>query len=553
MENFKWNEALENSKKDDFENSQTDRLIQFCDTIIMDNEWVSMEEIISYNELFINWVNNSNIENYWDLIQELNYLESINNDIIPTILNTIKSENIFNVEDIINIIEEQINYLKSHVKNKESKSNLEKDDKIREYNSKYIIENFWINKFNNFNQFLLEAKNEYNIFLEISDNKNINKEKFINDYILITYKKEILENYKKNIWQNSSYTIEWYTQLEGELKIVSDTIRNNDSIFYEFATRNKGVENYLNKLNINEATKNKITNLVDWKDSYIENNWYFIVWDQKLAINKEWNIISETFYEWVSIKNNIKDIYNFNMYEYKENLITAEIEWLKSSYLKYQNELENINIDINKEINELKSINEENSKELEFLYSKINKIENKLIEIERKIEQLFIKLNNLTEERIKEENTFRRLNEIEREKNRDLSKFLYEIWWNLIPKDTTDQLIDQLNRNITLRWYLWMNDMIDFSEWKLWYNFDFDQNKVGQKEKVLFAQFLNRAISWDENNPININSINWMLTSWWISDRIKFKWQLRDFWILNWSSTSITKMLNNLIESQKEE
>jgi len=126
-------------------------------------------------------------------------------------------------------------------------------------------------------------------------------------------------------------------------------------------------------------------------------------------------------------------------------------------------------------------------------------------------------------------------------------KFLTSIWFDLIPQDITDNIINQLNSNSGLRGIAGFNSVIDLKNWNLGINSDFGINGMNVNEKAKFAEIFNIMIGWDDKWPINLNIIRNGIWSP-ISNISNFNVYLVDHNLKNsWVSSSI--MMWNLEKS----
>jgi len=120
-------------------------------------------------------------------------------------------------------------------------------------------------------------------------------------------------------------------------------------------------------------------------------------------------------------------------------------------------------------------------------------------------------------------------------------RFIQSIGFDMIPQSITDSIISQLNSNDSLRNSLGFQNNINLEEWNLWTNKDHNLLKINNAEKVVFAEFVNKMISWEKIWPINIEAIKtW---SWEpISNRSTFLTHLMSF--QEWGAIGFA--LNNL-------
>jgi hypothetical protein len=95
---------------------------------------------------------------------------------------------------------------------------------------------------------------------------------------------------------------------------------------------------------------------------------------------------------------------------------------------------------------------------------------------------------------------------------------------------------------------MWFNRKFDLDNGVLWYENSFDSKNISLTEKVIFAEFMNRMISWDKGQPIDINIV---LAGW--ANPIDLKdlniqleqSGLKDSW--TWISRAMNNIDNSLI------
>lgn len=137
------------------------------------------------------------------------------------------------------------------------------------------------------------------------------------------------------------------------------------------------------------------------------------------------------------------------------------------------------------------------------------------------------------------------------EKTKDMLKFLHSIWFDLIPQSITDQLIDYLNSQNSLRGALWFTWEIDLWKGLLWSSQDLGDSDVWVQEKFLFARFVNIFISSWEEGPINTSAIiEWNWVPVW--DFTPFREAISDINWLWWFSTA-KKNIDFYLEKREKE
>jgi len=136
-------------------------------------------------------------------------------------------------------------------------------------------------------------------------------------------------------------------------------------------------------------------------------------------------------------------------------------------------------------------------------------------------------------------------------------KFFESIGFTDIPQYITDQVVETLNSNDSLRAQLWFNEIIDFENGQLWIdNNAWESEDLDLEDRKSFAEFVNKML-WvtdsDWNPPINVGAI-WSsspLTSitgqeW----EARFKMLIEESWILlGWA----WKAIENLSRREEEQ
>lgn len=129
----------------------------------------------------------------------------------------------------------------------------------------------------------------------------------------------------------------------------------------------------------------------------------------------------------------------------------------------------------------------------------------------------------------------------------EVKDFISSIWFDLIPQNIVDSVLNQLNSNNWLRSSLWFTTEFNLKEWILWFEDTSNDDILSSKEKVKFAELYNIIISWKKWEPLDIDNIrNWS----WVpfEDRNTFQGQLEKTGLKD-SGTWISVAMNNLENS----
>ena len=141
-------------------------------------------------------------------------------------------------------------------------------------------------------------------------------------------------------------------------------------------------------------------------------------------------------------------------------------------------------------------------------------------------------------------------------KTKEIGEFLQGIWFNLIPTSITNNLLQQLNTSgfDGLRNRMGFNRKIDLDGGVLGYENSFDNKNITLTEKVIFAEFMNRMISWDIGEPLNIDNVR----TWWgeaFEDRGEFQTILEKSGLKDsgtWISIALSNINNSFITKTTE-
>ena len=93
------------------------------------------------------------------------------------------------------------------------------------------------------------------------------------------------------------------------------------------------------------------------------------------------------------------------------------------------------------------------------------------------------------------------------EKVRKILEFVWSIGMNLVDQSIIQSVLDQLNSNNAMRNALWFNSEFNLENWELGYTDPMDNDLLGMKEKIKFAELFNRMISWEPGRPVDISNI----------------------------------------------
>ena len=139
----------------------------------------------------------------------------------------------------------------------------------------------------------------------------------------------------------------------------------------------------------------------------------------------------------------------------------------------------------------------------------------------------------------------------EKENQLEVLKFMKNCWFDKIPKELSSKIIDNLKSNVLV--IPWMNlspQNIDLKNGHFWESTVFDsENWLTANAKINIVMFMNKMISWDTKEPLNVTAIaNGTIVAqpWALRDEFNKAWIIGN---LGWSYTKITE---NLKKQDKE-
>lgn len=246
--------------------------------------------------------------------------------------------------------------------------------------------------------------------------------------------------------------------------------------------------------------------------------------------------------------------------EFKQE--SAQLEWLISEW----KEDYNLKLDRKQQLERVKAqlgsneISTEEKNRLQEQYpnldTEISELSLEMDMLDTKIKENEKKLADMTAEFQREHKQaidwYKAQVEAKDKKTQEVLKFLEGVWFNLIPQSITNSIIEQLNNpwNSSLRGLIGFNTLLNLSEWDLWFQTSFNDHTLWTTEKVIFAEFINRMISTNPWEPIDVTKI---LNGWSVpvEDRTKLSFQLEQAGLKD-SWTAIWIAMDNLRKSTLE-
>ena len=274
-------------------------------------------------------------------------------------------------------------------------------------------------------------------------------------------------------------------------------------------------------------------------DRYLEKEWVINDGLKSLSWFSNWfnNLIKDLKTVWKEEKNDSK-----NKDEFEKNLkdwFQANInKFILNAFSKMNSLYEDFEIPEDIKITKL---------DFSELIENPNKMQDKIDSIKNKITSINEFINEKSNKNKKEyEDDIKNIIYINKKDEKIKLKTLNIIniaGWGLFNKTLLDKIILKIN-NISdqERFSLWFDTDINYSEWNLWFS---DKYWISQQRKKLW-EFFNWIISWESNQPLNIDNIaKWYV--WYWEDYWNIKIQIAKIWKIEW----INKAIENLKKSKK--
>lgn len=580
FKNYKWYELFKDSLLSDPKYKKEDilKILEKVDELELQmyldsnlDDWnlinLKIDDFINDFKSLITWNKNEKNEKNIDIILEKKEIE-----------NTKEDEKWINLKD--NNLEE-IDKEKEKIKENEKKEINEQIKNTNNANEKYIND-------------VKEAQEK--IKRNISKYNELFKWEKINDLIATTQKKfDIVEDLiaKNKSPEEIEKAIENHHNSVKELtSFLSD--KNNAKSFFDKLSKEKPelyAETYQALASISwlweqfkswwiddkpyikeDITKDpRFPDAPEWK---VEKRWDLLSYWDKLIDEKTGKayIIWENWYK-LETSLNIPNLTETKVKFQKERLEILEsidnskniLNLLENKYT-IKNRIENLekqktwiiweDTQINIEINLLSKELEQIQNKLKQVVPNYNETQDDLLKsfLEKSIKEDNEKLEELEEKYTKEikdlyEKAWTNVKEND-EKTRETLNILDSIWFTLIPKNITDDIIATINKNPENYWF---ESRIDLKNWNFWWI-------NNQLTKERFIKKINKMISSKETEPITTNEIDDILVKKIEKDKNsqeernkellgKFStyWIINDLWI--WDKE---KLESNLILKEKE-
>lgn len=395
------------------------------------------------------------------------------------------------------------------------------------------------------------AQERVRAFREAGNEVN-NEEQYIRDFILIGSKEQLLANYRREIQAETPwYSAEGYESLQTYIIATETRVSRENPVFYRYILDNQSpTPPILRAAPITDIQREALVwTLTGNPETRVWSDWDFLtVGDQRIRLRPNGTIESH--------------ITGGN----ERGNISLEVESPSLlPVLRQQTELERIDreiaqLDIFIEAKiEKQQLLEEELRELEVEdpenvnISKIRDALNTLIETiqqSREQKEVLVQRREVVAWALaRTQLEYRRIMALRNARTRQTLRFLESIWLNQLPDNLLESIIEQINKNPSIRWLAGIHTDINLSEGELGFNFDYNPLVQSSLERTAFAELINRLISGNPEEPLNIEAVR-LNNAAAIPDRNVFQQYLLDRGILGvWA---LATMMANLEASYQE-
>jgi len=227
--------------------------------------------------------------------------------------------------------------------------------------------------------------------------------------------------------------------------------------------------------------------------------------DKLNDINKTFGALNEFWISFDNLKSEIwkvwwQDNFKTNLKAIVDNFSTEIFENLKNSY-------EKMKIPTHLQIDEfeIESFNDVDSPDE--LKIKIQNIEKKLSQIKNYVQESKNETLAIYKQELKE---LLQKDPIEQKKQKEILKFLENTWFSLFPQHLTDKIIKDIQANVLIiPWLDLSSKNIDLANWNFWESSMFanNENWLNNMAKTNLVKFVNKMVSWNINEPLNVEAI----------------------------------------------
>lgn len=193
-------------------------------------------------------------------------------------------------------------------------------------------------------------------------------------------------------------------------------------------------------------------------------------------------------------KENLKEKINESISNFSKNLFWELDEVYEKNGIKSDIQIKESDIS---SFTDIKSEND--------LKQKIDNFKNKIEKIKAQLVETQNEITNKYQTQIKESLT---LKSKEKEKQVEVLNFMRDSGFDLIPKEISDKFIQQLQANtLNIPWLDLDTKNINLKNGNFWESVLYKDDGLNIHSKTNMLKFMNKMISWDINQPLNVESI----------------------------------------------
>ena len=193
-------------------------------------------------------------------------------------------------------------------------------------------------------------------------------------------------------------------------------------------------------------------------------------------------------------KENLKEKINESISNFSKNIFTELDEVYEKTGIKSDIQIKESDIS---SFTDIKSEND--------LKQKIDNFKNKIEKIKAQLVETQNEITNKYQTQIKESLT---LKSKEKEKQVEVLNFMRDSGFDLIPKEISDKFIQQLQSNtLNIPWLDLDTKNINLKNGNFWESVLYKDDGLNIHSKTNMLKFMNKMISWDTNQPLNVESI----------------------------------------------
>ena len=193
-------------------------------------------------------------------------------------------------------------------------------------------------------------------------------------------------------------------------------------------------------------------------------------------------------------KENLKEKINESISNFSKNIFTELDEVYEKNGIKSDIQIKE------SDISSFADIKSEND-----LKQKIDNFKNKIEKIKAQLVETQNEITNKYQTQIKESLT---LKSKEKEKQVEVLNFMRDSGFDLIPKEISDKFIQQLQANtLNIPWLDLDTKNINLKNGNFWESVLYKDDGLNIHSKTNMLKFMNKMISWDTNQPLNVESI----------------------------------------------